>query len=124
MIDEGMGRMLRKLTMLASSLNAVIDAGQHEGISKSDVYARIEDKTIFHYLAEKFEDVSRWGLGGFSEEDQWHLLGEWQSMANAIDSQRKLGVSNSGVCLLLAYVIEGIQMRTFSEEIWPGPEPL
>lgn len=123
MIDEEMGKMLRKLTILGSSLNAVIDAGQHEGISKADVYARIEDKTIFQYLAEKFEDVARWGLGNLSEEDKWHLLGEWQSMANAIDPERKLGVSNSGVCLLLAYVIEGIQMRTFSKEIWPGPDP-
>jgi hypothetical protein len=123
MIDEEMGRMLRKLTMLASSLNAVIDAGQHVGISKADVYARIEDKTIFQYLGEKFEDMSRWALGNFSEEDKWHLLGEWQSMANAIDPERKLGVSNSGICLLLAYVIEGIQMRTFSREIWPGPDP-
>lgn len=123
MIDEEMSRMLRKLTLLASSLNAVIDAGQHVGISKADVYAQIEEKTIFQYLAKRFDNVAGWGLGNFSEEDKWHLLGEWQSMANAIDSQRKLGVSNSGICLLLAYVIEGIQMRTFSKKIWPGPDP-
>lgn len=123
MIDEEMCRVLRKLTMLGSSLIAMIDAGKHEGISKADVYTRLEDKTIFEYLGEKFEDISRSGLGNFTEEDKWHLLGEWQSMANAIDSQRKLGISNSGICLLLAYVIQGIQMRTFSKEIWPGPDP-
>lgn len=123
MIDEGMSRVLRKLATLASSLNAVIDAGRHAEVSKEDVYTRLEDKTIFEYLDEKFEDISRSGLGDFTEEDRWRLLGEWQSMANATHSQSDLGVSNSGICLLLAYVIGGIQMRTFSKKIWPGPEP-
>jgi len=123
MIDEEMCRVLRKLTMLGSSLIAMIDAGKHAGISKAAIYAWIEDKTIFEYLGKKFEDISRSGLGSFTEEDKWHLLGEWQSMANATDSEGDLGISNSGISLLLAYVIQGIQMRTFSKKIWPGPEP-
>ena len=121
MIDEKMSVVLRKLTVLASCLNAIIDSGQHTSVSYEAIYSQIENKTIFEYLATIPE--ASWGIGNLSSEDKWHLTGEWQSMANAIDAERKLGVSSNGICLLLAYVIEGIQMRTFGEEVWPGPEP-
>ena len=122
MIDEKMGVVLRKLTLLSLALNSLIDAGQHEGITSDEVYKEVENKTIFQYLS-RFENVTRLSLNSLTEEDKWHLTGEWQSMANAIDSENQLLVSNNGICLLLAYVIEGIQMRTFGKDVWPGPEP-
>jgi hypothetical protein len=124
MIDEEMSRVLRKLTLLGFSLNAVIDSGQYKEISKDEIRDRINDGTIFKYLEDNFQPEIHWGLGNLPDEDKWHLLGEWQSMVNAIDSERKLGVKNSGICLLVAYIIEGIQMRTFSKVIWPGPNPI
>jgi hypothetical protein len=122
MISEEMARVLRKLTVLGFCLNAVVDARKHEAVTAEEVVLHIEHGTIFEFLSG-FEDIAGWGIGSLTEEDKRHLLGEWQSMANAIDSERKFGVSGNGICLLSAYVIEGIQMRTFSKKLWLGPEP-
>ena len=122
MANEEMNRVLRKLIALGHCFNVLIDSNQHTGISQAEVIIEIENGTIFQHLA-KFEDVVNWGLSNLSEEDIWRLLGEWQSMVNVIDSRHKLGISNNGICLLLAYVLEGIQMRTLSNEVWPEPEP-
>ena len=122
MISEDMAKVLRKLTQLAFCFTAVIDAKKHEGVRTEQVMSHIERGTIFDFLSG-FEDIRGWGLGSLSDDDKHHLLGEWQSMANAIDAQKKFGVSDNGICLLSAYVIEGIQMRTFANKIWPGPDP-
>ena len=124
MFNGEMGVVLRKLTAFGLYLDAVIDSGLHLGISRDDIGARIDDKTIFQFLEEKFQSVSHWGLTGLSKEERWRLIGEWQSMANATLSEEDLGVSRSGICLLLAYVLSGIEMRTMSGKVWPGPEPV
>jgi hypothetical protein len=123
MINEGMSRVLRKLTLLGTCLNFAIDSGQSKKVPTDEITNQINDGNIFKYLDENFHSDMKWGLDNLTEEDKWHLLGEWQSMVNAIDAERKLGVKNDGICLLLAYVIEGIQMRTFSKTLWPGPDP-
>lgn len=123
MIDEEMSRVLRKLTLLGTCLNLVIDSDQSKKVSTDDITNQINDGNLFKYLEENFHSDMKWGLDNLTEEDKWHLLGEWQSMVNAIDAERKLGVKNDGICLLLAYVIEGIQMRTFIKKLWPGPDP-
>lgn len=123
MIEEEMGRVLRKLTLLGTCLNFAIDSDQSKKVSTDEITNQINDGTIFKYLEENSHSDMKWGLENLTDEDKSHLLGEWQSMVNAIDSERKLGVKNNGICLLLAYVIEGIQMRTFSKKVWPGPDP-
>jgi hypothetical protein len=119
MISDELGRVLRKLVLLGHTFNALIDAGKHEGISKDKIYAEIDSGNIFKYLEEPIQSALGWGLGDFSEDDRAHLVEEWQSMANATDAQKKLGVSNNGICLLLGYVLEGIVIRTRSEKLWP-----
>lgn len=116
MRDEEMNRVLRILTGLSFCLNSLIDSDQHKGISMDEVVAAIENQTIFQYLA-KFKDMA-WGISPLSKEDKLHLIDEWQRIANAYDAERKFGVNNNGISLLLAYVIEGIQMRTFSNDVW------
>jgi hypothetical protein len=122
MIADEIGILIRKLTALAFCLNVVIDGRKHENVTTEDLIAHIEDHTIFSFLSE-FPDIAGWGVGGLSDDDKHHLLGEWQSMANAIDAERKFGVTENGICLLLAYVLEGIQWRTHTNKLWPGPEP-
>ena len=123
MIDEEMGRVLRKLTLLGTCLNFAIDSGQSKKVSTDEITNQINEGNIFKYLERNFHSDMKWGLDNLTDEDKRHLLGEWQSMVNAIDAERKLGVRNDGMCLLLAYVIEGIQMRTFSKTLWPCPDP-
>ena len=122
MIDDKVATPLLNLTVLGLCLNGMIDSGRHEGITKDQIREEIESGTIFKYL-ERFDQIARWGLGGLTDEDKRRLLGEWQSMSNAIDSEGKLLVATNGICLLLAYVIAGVQMRIALDEPWPGPEP-
>ncbi len=61
MTNEEMNRVLRKLIALGRCFNVLIDSNQYTGISKGEVYAVIENKTIFQYLAN-FEDVAKWGF--------------------------------------------------------------
>jgi len=121
-IDEELSKVFRKLTQLGFCFVAVIDSGEHEDVSREEVVLHIQQGTIFEFLG-RFTDIAGWGLGSLSDDDKRHLLGEWQSLANAVDSHRKFGVSRNGICLLSAYIIEGIQMRTFTKKIWPGPDP-
>jgi hypothetical protein len=123
MIADEMGRILGKLTQIANGLVAIIDARKHEGITTTDVMSHLEKRSIFEFLAS-FREMTGWRTFGLTDEDKLHLLGEWQSMANAIDAEKKLGVANNGICLLLAYVVEGIQMRTHVKSLWPCPDPV
>ena len=122
MIDDKMATTLASLTVLGLSLNRLIDSGDHEGTTKDQVQSEIDRGTIFSYL-ERFQHVSEFGLGAFTDEERRRLLGEWQGMANAIDPRGTLGVQNNGICLLLGYVIAGLQARIATGEPWPGLEP-
>ena len=115
-----MAIVIRKLTVLGFEIGSIIDKGGQ--VTTDAVQAHINRGTIFAFL-ESHSETSRWALNSLTENEKRHLLGEWRSMVNAIDSERKLGVTNNGFCLMSAYVLEGIQMRTFSKKLWPGPEP-
>lgn len=98
---------LSSLTVLAFYLNGAIDAGKHTDLE--EIYSQIEAGTIFEYL--KY-NVDRIDLSMLTAVDRKELVEEWQRIANAVDARRKFVVENNGYCLLLAYVIEGIQQRT------------
>ena len=123
MLTKDVDSVINKITLLGTCLLGAIDAGEAEGISVDEIYARIEDKSILEYLDNKFDMVKKWALPTFSVEDKYRLLGEWQSMANAIDAERKLGIRNNGVNLLVSYILEGVRMRSDGKDAWPGPEP-
>jgi len=96
------------LPMLAFDLNANLDTGKFANVTKDEILEQIEAGTIFDWLGEKLEYVD---LSVATEEDKLALVDEWRNFANAIDPKRKFGVENNGLCLLLAYVIEGMQQR-------------
>jgi hypothetical protein len=96
------------LTVLAYYLNGALDSGKHNNVTLDEVYEQIEAGTVFEYLKNT---VARIDLSGFSVADKQELVEEWQRMANAIDARRKLVVENNGICLLLAYVINGLHER-------------
>jgi hypothetical protein len=123
MLTKDIDRVIDKITLLGTCLLGAIDAGEANGISVDEIYAKIEDKSILEYLDSKFRMVRNWALPIFSVEDKYRLLGEWQSMANVIDAERKLGISNNGVNLLISYIFEGVRMRSHIKDAWPCPEP-
>ncbi|MFX1689845.1 hypothetical protein PWR05_35890 [Paraburkholderia sp. A2RI-6] len=101
---------LTSLTLLAFYLNGALDAGKHAGPEK--IYSEIEAGTIFEYLKG---NVDRIDLSFFTKTELDELIEEWQRIANAVDARRKFAVEKNGFCLLLAYVIEGIQQRALAQ---------
>lgn len=71
--------------------------------------ARIYDHTIFDYLNDRLGvDID---LSLLTPEDKQELSSEWEDLALAVDESRKMGVERRGLCLLVAYLLEGIQRR-------------
>lgn len=110
--------VLRKLTLIAMTLNIEIDKGAYSDITTERIRTELNGGTIFNFLGE-FPPIKSLALGDQDAEVREWLLAEWQSTDGCIDPV----VTRSGLCLLLAWVLEGIQMRTFEENPWPAAEP-
>ena len=103
---------LWKLTGLAHELNRLLDAG--EAVTFDNMSAQMEARTVRDFLvAQQFADLD---LSGLDNDDWAELHAEWRSMDNAIDVPRKLGLAHNGLCLLLAFILEGIRNRWESHE--------
>lgn len=95
------------LTFVGFHINGALGTGRYNDISIADIKARIRDRTVFEYLGERIEDFD---ISLLTNDDQAELLAEWNGMLE-IDEARKLNVDENGLCLLMAYLLEGIQRR-------------
>jgi hypothetical protein len=96
-----------KLSLLGFYLNGLLDSGNYQSVTIEEIVEKIKDKTIFKYLKENFNiDV-----GYLTDANKEEIIDEWLSMWSSIDEDRKLVVRNNGLCLLIAYLFEGIQSR-------------
>ncbi len=102
-----------KLRIFAFELNAAIDTGKYSHITTDEIRQRIESGDVFRYLESQFKSDA--DFSALTKEDRKEMIDEWESMANAIDAKRKFGVSNSGLCLLMAYALQGIQQRSMGQ---------
>ena len=100
---------LKQLTFLGFYLNGALGSGKYDDISIEEVKAKIYDRTIFDYLDARLGmDVDSSHL---SADDKQELIDEWSDMADVINESRKMCVERNGLCLLVAYLLEGIQRR-------------
>jgi hypothetical protein len=100
---------ITNLTFLAFYLNGALDSGNYSDVSYQEVSGHIQKGTIFQFLQDRLgSDID---LSILDDVKRAELLGEWQSINNAIDARRKFGVERNGICLLVAYLLEGIQRR-------------
>ena len=102
-------RPLTVRTFLAFLLNQAIDRDAHQHVTIHDVKDRIRDGTIFAFLETR---ITRLGLSDLSPETRADLLREWRDMEQTLNESPKLGIENNGICLLLGYLLEGIQRTT------------
>jgi hypothetical protein len=101
---------ITELTFLGFYLNGALGSGKYDDISVEEVKERIRDRTIFDYLKTRLgPDID---VTGVSSEARGEVNEEWADMADALDEARKMGVDRNGLCLLMAYILEGIQRRT------------
>lgn len=98
-----------KLTALGFYLNGALGSGKFDDISVNEVKERIRDHTIFDYLKTKLgSDID---ITVLRPEDRQELNDEWEDMSYSLDEARKLCVDRHGLCLLVAYILEGVQRR-------------
>ncbi|PTS73357.1 hypothetical protein DBR33_03325 [Stenotrophomonas sp. HMWF022] len=100
---------ITNLTFLAFSINGAVDTGRYDHITIEVVVKHIEAGTVFSYLQDELEEDLDLSMFDTATRDQ--LLEEWKGLLNAVDARRKFGVRRSGLCLLVAYLIEGVQRR-------------
>ena len=107
-------RRLAVRTFAAFALNGALDTGRYDDLGVDEVGAAIDDGTVFAFLERRLGADYR--LGWLSEDDRAGLADEWGRYRDAIDARRKLLVERNGLCLLVAYVIQGIQEDAISAE--------
>jgi hypothetical protein len=99
-----------KYRWLLWELIAATDTGKYDALEFEEVHRHASAGSIQAFLRDHFdeEDIT-WS---FLEPQDWSdLAKEWADLANAIDAQRKFGVENKGVCLLMVYTLEGLQRQ-------------
>lgn len=103
-----------KLTFLGFYLNGALGSGKYDDVSIRAVKEKIRDHTIFDYLKSRLgSDID---LSALSPEDRSELNQEWEDLADAVDESRKMCVDRNGLCLLVAYILEGIQRRQKAQD--------
>lgn len=103
---------IAQLTFLGFYLNGAQGSEKYDDITIEEVKERIQDHTIFEFLKSRLgSDVD---LSALSPEEKEELNNEWDSLTNAVDESRKMCVDRGGLCLLVAYLLEGIQSRAKS----------
>ncbi len=97
------------LTQVAFEILGIIDSGEFSSVTIDAVKHGIEAGTMFDFLANAGGDFTLLGAA-----ERLELVSEWQSLLD-VNARRKFGVENNGLCLLIAFLLEGIQRRARSD---------
>ena len=100
---------ITKLTHIGFYLNGALGSGKYDDISIEEVKQHLHAGTVFEYLVRRLGDD--FDVTILTPADQAELLSEWQDLAVAVHEGRKLCVDRNGLCLLVAYLLDGIQRR-------------
>ena len=97
-----------KFIYLLWQFNAMLDSGKYIYVSVDDIKKQIRNGNISEYLSNTFPD------GDFSlmEKADWDYVSkEWAYYADDLDERRKMGIVNNGLCLLVGYTLNGLQLH-------------
>ena len=102
-----------RLFSLLWGLIGAADSGAYQHVSVADAKRAVRARSVPELLrsGDHFVDVS------LLEPADWdHLHETWGGFADVIDEDRKMGVVNNGICLLIAYVTEQMQQQRLRAE--------
>lgn len=105
---------LNAITMILRNISIILDSNKYQDISINEIHQHIENGTILNFIssfdeAEELKDIMKSDLWkGFDEFYVQSLQSIYHGYAG--DERRKWGIQNSGICLLLAWTNEIIQM--------------
>jgi hypothetical protein len=97
-----------KFFQLAGELVAVLDTGKYDGLTINDAKEAIRRGRVRELFARFVGDID---VSIIEDADWREMTDEWQGYENAIDERRKMGLSNRGVCLLIAYSLMSYRER-------------
>jgi hypothetical protein len=100
------------LTFLILQLNHLIDYSYHEGVTLDEVKSRIRKGDVLEWLGQKFDghiDVSLYRADAAARQGITEGL---QRLLDGYDGseRRKWGIEHNGICLLLAWTNEIVQL--------------
>jgi hypothetical protein len=99
---------INKLTYVAFEINGALDTGKYDDVTVSDVVREIKAGTIFDFLRERIG--KSFNLSLLDTVEQRELLSEWQDLLG-VNARKKFLATERGLCLLVAFLLEGIQRR-------------
>ena len=103
----------QNLRDLLYELVSLLDSGKYDTIGLDEVRRHVNKGTIHSFLVDRCGaeiDLSYMDNGDWST-----LTEEWKGFHNAIDTARKFGVHKRGLCLLMVYTLESLQIRLRKE---------
>ena len=97
-----------KRLLLGFQLNGALGTGDYDDITIDKVKHHIREGTILEYLNSALRDLD---ISILDEQDHAELREEWERLLD-VNESRKLCLRRGGLCLLVAYLLEGIQHPT------------
>ena len=103
------------LTLLILHLNALVDSGRYDSISLKEVKDHIRAGTIVEFLEKRAGSEADFSMltdnGPYGKFKRFFIT-SLQSLQDAYggDERRKWGVENRGLCLLIAWTNEILQL--------------
>jgi hypothetical protein len=89
-------------------LIAACDTGEYDKLGVDEVHQHATAGTIAPFMLNTFGRDRNFSV---FEPSDWTTIGKmWGSIANATDYDRKFGVERRGICLLMAYALQCVQM--------------
>jgi hypothetical protein len=109
---------LSTLSIVAFNLVSAIDHGFLEKITFDEIYREIESGNLIAFLKSQLGDSVDLSLVTADTVQGRRFIEALQRLPNVLagNERRKLGVENSGLCLLLAFCIELMQHLESYEE--------
>jgi hypothetical protein len=97
-----------KYRQLVWEFISAADSGKYDSLSIEEVRRHADAETIPAFIVDRFGDD--FDLSTFDADDWTEIARTWASISNAVDARRKFGVENKGICLLMAFALESMQM--------------
>lgn len=102
-------------TFVAFQLLRAIDSGRYASITPAEIKDAAERGAAFELLEQRLgKGVDGFDLSILEPEARATIAEEWRDMALALPDH-KLAVEDQGLCLLLAYLLEGLQRRKWRD---------
>lgn len=111
---------ISKLTFIGFYLNGALGSGKYDDISIGEVKEKIRKHVIFDYLQDTLNDDI--DLSFLTPEDKRELNKDWKTLIDTVDEAKRMRVHKNGLCLLVAYVFEGIRARAMEAAEQRDPE--